>query len=960
MATKLTPAQQIAANQAALNKSVATQAQTKGLTTAAQATQASTQAAIQKMSGFSLLTPQQQSQVLAMANPAQAQTAIAGFNTTNQQQAAAQAATDTAAKQQAADKLAAQQAAEAKAKAAADQAAADAQAQATAQKAALDARVAAANKAQADQLAARQAAEAAQQQAIADQKAKADAEKAARQQADQLAAQQRAAQVAAAQQQAAQQLAQQQAAEQAQQQAIADQKAQADAEKAAAQQADQLAAQARQAEAHARYAATVAANPNLYKTMEQRIAEAKASAAATSAGAYGDTNTDPLAGIDDFVNDSIPGGWSTLAIVAGNAIGGPFGAAVARATTGAVKGETPGQILKGAALTFALSYGTQALSEALSAPVEQTQTGLANGTIQPEPMDPSTASGVNPPAEVTPPVEAPVAPDVTALPQPAAPATPEFYGPPSDLNVPDVTALPEPIQSVSPSAPAGEIQISDTGERFIVNPDGSTSPYTNPDYIQTAGPATPSVSIEPGLPGGGGPTIVDSGSAGATAEDMKFLYEKGIENGYSPAEASQLSGYTPPEPVAPTITTEIPTPVAPPIDPTTVLTPVQIAALGGTAAAAAVIASSGSSGAAAAADTAIATQTPVTNPVVTEPIPPVTNPVTNPVPPVTNPVPPVTNPVNPTPGAGGAPGGTGTAPGENPTPGGPPGGGTGGTAPVEVPVIPPIIPPPVVAPPVVAPPVVAPPVPVAPPVVAPPVVPPVTQPISTVPEQGKPPSLGENYKGNTLDYKLADGTPFDTSGLSAAQIAALLAAGYVLSSMPTKPSMPTRTPFPIPTYNGLGLVNPGVNPGFVQPAPAYGQQPPGMDQYYWGQHQYAQNMADLANLNQPAPSQPYGNPNAVNLGRLVTPEELGYPNAQSMQQVYGPGYQYNPAPLLARDQYTGPMSLNQPAPSMAQFGTFGPNTQAQQATGQGYSTQYGQGLNYLPGAPLIPVAPANR
>ena len=182
------------------------------------------------------------------------------------------------------------------------------------------------------------------------------------------------------------------------------------------------------------------------------------------------------------------------------------------------------------------------------------------------------------------------------------------------------------------------------------------------------------------------------------------------------------------------------------------------------------------------------------------------------------------------------------------------------------------------------------------------------------------------------------------------------------SAVAAKPTLTgtARAPLPIPTYSGLGLVNPGVNPGFVQPAPAYNYNVPGLDQYNWGQHQYAQNMNDLSNLNNSASAQPYGNPNAVHLGQLITPEQLGYPNAQSMQQVYGSNYQYNPAPILAADQYTGMTYLNQPAPSMAQFGTFGPNTTAQQATGQGYNTQYGQGLNYLPGAPVIPVAPANR
>jgi len=78
-----------------------------------------------------------------------------------------------------------------------------------------------------------------------------------------------------------------------------------------------------------------------------------------------------------------------------------------------------------------------------------------------------------------------------------------------------------------------------------------------------------------------------------------------------------------------------------------------------------------------------------------------------------------------------------------------------------------------------------------------------------------------------------------------------------------------------------------------------------------------------------------------------------------MSQVYGPNYAYNPAPILAADQYTGLSSLNQPVAPNTQFGTFGPNSQAQQATGQGYGTQYGQGLNYIPGAiTLTPVTPS--
>jgi len=154
---------------------------------------------------------------------------------------------------------------------------------------------------------------------------------------------------------------------------------------------------------------------------------------------------------------------------------------------------------------------------------------------------------------------------------------------------------------------------------------------------------------------------------------------------------------------------------------------------------------------------------------------------------------------------------------------------------------------------------------------------------------------------------------------------------------------------PIPTYNSSGLVNPGVNPGYIEPAAAYPTGVPGQDQYYWGQHQYAQNMADLANLNAPAPAQPYGNPNpigTVNGTGLLTPQQMGFPNAFEMAAAYGPG-QYNPAPIMAQDQYTGLSQLNTPAPAVPGFAqTYAAPTQAQQAVGAGYGQQFGQNLNY--------------
>ena len=201
---------------------------------------------------------------------------------------------------------------------------------------------------------------------------------------------------------------------------------------------------------------------------------------------------------------------------------------------------------------------------------------------------------------------------------------------------------------------------------------------------------------------------------------------------------------------------------------------------------------------------------------------------------------------------------------------------------------------------------------------------------------------------------MPDGTPVDTSAWTAGDVAKALLLGYIvygMATMPKVPPVPTRQPFPIPTFNGVGLVNPGANPGFVEPAPMYGNQQPGIDQYYWGQHAYAQNMSDLANLNTNAvnvPVNPYGNPNAVNLGQLYP---LQYPNAMSTAGAYGSlGAAPNQAPMpnMSYDMYNNPVQMNTPAPVVPGYaGAFGPNIQAQMAAGQGPAQQYGQGLNYV-------------
>ena len=159
--------------------------------------------------------------------------------------------------------------------------------------------------------------------------------------------------------------------------------------------------------------------------------------------------------------------------------------------------------------------------------------------------------------------------------------------------------------------------------------------------------------------------------------------------------------------------------------------------------------------------------------------------------------------------------------------------------------------------------------------------------------------------------------------------------------------------WPIPTFNGAGLVNPGVNPGFIEPSSPYNMNAqPGMDQYYWGQHQYAQNIGDLANLNSPAPQVPYGNPNAVNLGRLLTPQEIAYPNQASNAAAFGPGAQgqyaqqtYNR--VLGQDTYNNQVQMNTASPAVPGFGAaYNVPTNTQMASGSGLAQQYGQSLNY--------------
>lgn len=68
-------------------------------------------------------------------------------------------------------------------------------------------------------------------------------------------------------------------------------------------------------------------------------------------------------------------------------------------------------------------------------------------------------------------------------------------------------------------------------------------------------------------------------------------------------------------------------------------------------------------------------------------------------------------------------------------------------------------------------------------------------------------------------------------------------------------------PLPPVNFGKLGdLANPGLNPGFIQARPFYNTTSPVQAQYYWGNHPYAYNQADLANYNTIpyAPAVPWG------------------------------------------------------------------------------------------------------
>jgi len=109
--------------------------------------------------------------------------------------------------------------------------------------------------------------------------------------------------------------------------------------------------------------------------------------------------------------------------------------------------------------------------------------------------------------------------------------------------------------------------------------------------------------------------------------------------------------------------------------------------------------------------------------------------------------------------------------------------------------------------------------------------------------------------------------------------------GSLIPIITKKPSVtgnvtiPTTGGFAMPTTQGA-LVNPGLNPGYIQATPAYQTTNPVQSKFYWGQHPYAIGPADIGayNYTPQAPATPWGAQQA--LTGPVTPAATRTPSTQ--------------------------------------------------------------------------------
>ena len=145
------------------------------------------------------------------------------------------------------------------------------------------------------------------------------------------------------------------------------------------------------------------------------------------------------------------------------------------------------------------------------------------------------------------------------------------------------------------------------------------------------------------------------------------------------------------------------------------------------------------------------------------------------------------------------------------------------------------------------------------------------------------------------------------------------------------------------------LTQPGVSPGYIQPAATYATNQPGINYYTYSPKHLVQTTDQLARYNTLS-TNPYGNPNAQNLGTLVTPEQLGYPSQQSQAAAQG-----SANPMMASTQgihlppvYDPHIQMNTAAPAIPGHpNVFAPATPEQMAAGISNAQQYGASLGFV-------------
>ena len=189
---------------------------------------------------------------------------------------------------------------------------------------------------------------------------------------------------------------------------------------------------------------------------------------------------DALAGVDQAVNDVVPGGWATVAAIAvpfaapyvmGAALTAGQAAALAAGTsavTGAIRGDDPADILKNAALSGATSYGLSSLGGAEYVPDEGSP--YIDGTPPPSysyvPDEGSPYIDGTPPPDYSPPPS--YTPDE---------ANPYIDGtPPADVIPPDLSVFNPYIDS-----PDGLTQLGYSPDELAAITSSSAPPVLSPE-----------------------------------------------------------------------------------------------------------------------------------------------------------------------------------------------------------------------------------------------------------------------------------------------------------------------------------------------------------------------------------------------------------------------------------------------------------------------------------------------